>query len=253
MLWPLIALILVPCFILLDIPVSQAASSLGWPVRGRVIRGFERPKAAFGEGGHQGIDIASPRGSTVRAAADGTVSWVGELPRGRFVSISHEGGTKTTCLDLETVSVSPGRRVTRGETIGTLCGTCDTSSTPSHLHFDAYLNGNPVDPRLLMNGFDSASYIRLSNVDAPGGHAYAPGNVENGPRGGLWHRIISPLRGPLRAIKTGAGFVWEEMCKAAKWTAGVADRAWDKLAYPVLRKIGHGIAVGAKWCWNNRY
>ncbi|MHB8896539.1 MAG: hypothetical protein ACYC99_15360, partial [Candidatus Geothermincolia bacterium] len=51
----------------------------------------------------------------------------------------------------------------------------------------------------------------------------------------------------------GAGFVWEEMCKAAKWTAGVADRAWDKLAYPVLRKIGHGIAVGAKWCWNNRY
>lgn len=238
---------------LADISMARASCRLDWPLRGRVTRGFEKAAGAYGEGGHQGIDIAGTRGSTVRAAADGTVSWTGELPRGRLVTLSHGGSAKTTYLGLEAISVSQGDRVRVGQPVGTLEGTRDPSSAQTHLHFDAYLGGTPVDPRLLMGDFDAGSFIRLCPVDRQSASRQAPGAISTEGDGGLLQSVIRPFKSALKAMGGGVEAIWGGVSAAADWVAGGIEGFWDGAIFPAFRKLGHWISAGARWCWNNRY
>jgi hypothetical protein len=226
---------------------------LDWPLHGRILKGFVKPAASYGEGGHQGIDIASPTGAVVRAAADGTVAWAGELPRGLYVTIDHGGGVRTTSLDLESLAVRQGERVSRGQSIGTLLGTRDDSSAETHLHFDAYLNGSPVDPRVLMSGFDPASYIRLCPVARPGGSQAPSQQVTEPHKDGLWQVITRPLKGMARAFVGGVTTVWQGVSKAASWTSGGICRLWDETLFPALRDYWGGVLQEARWLWHNRF
>ncbi len=251
----LAALILLP-FLMLESFLPQASArpdSYSWPVQGNVLRGFEKPKGAYGEGGHQGIDIAAPAGATVRAAGDGAVTWVGELPRGKFVTVSHSGGTKTTYLDLDTIAVAIGQAVHRGQAIGTLCGKRDSSSPASHLHFGASLNGSPIDPRVLLDGIESTSYIRLCPVDRPGGAPSGPGRPAESGEQSIWQVVARPIDSAFRLVGDGTGIGWRGVCAAGGWTATGFDRFWDRAAYPVLRKCGQWTEIAAKFCWGNRY
>lgn len=222
-------------------------------MRGPVVRGFEKAIGSYGEGGHQGIDIAAPRGTVVVAAADGTVAWTGELPRGRFVSISHAGGVRTTYLDLDAISVTQGQRISRGQQLGTLFGTRDLSSSATHLHFDACMNGSPVDPRLLIHGFDTGSYIRLCPVQRPGGEQTAGKPAVVQQNGGLWQTLVNPLKSAYRAAAAGIDGFWKGASAAACWLGRGFSDHWNKITYPTARKLGHWIAVGANCCWSNRY
>src|SRR5436309_14755001 len=62
--------------------------SYSWPLRGRIIRGFEPPPSKY-EAGHRGMDIAAPLGSNVVAAREGTVAFAGWVAGALFISIDH--------------------------------------------------------------------------------------------------------------------------------------------------------------------
>ncbi len=229
-----LVLLIAPFLVLFVVPAARAApGGYAWPVSGEVIRGFERPTGPYGEGGHQGIDIAAEPGRPVRAAAGGVVAWVGELPRGRFVSVSHPAGVRTTYLDLEAINVVAGARVSRGQVIGTIAGRRDSSSGRSHLHFDTSLNGHPVDPRLMLDGLEADSFIRLCPVERGGGAA--PGTPA---AGGAWESTgASPGRrgaitllperetsgGPLGLIRRGISAAWGGACALGRSIVNLAE------------------------------
>ena len=228
-----------PFLAVLPLPHAFASGAYSWPVPGAVVRGFEKPTGPYGEGGHQGLDLAAAPGTTVRAAGDGTVCWVGELPRGRFVTITHAAGTRTTYLDLADVAVAAGQRVARGQAIGTVCGTRDASSAAPHLHFDAYLNGTPVDPHLLFSGLKVTSFIRLCPTGAK--------EVAPAPRGppqsdeGFWSGLFKPVKTVVSSVGGGLRAAWQGVCAGGAWVGSGISR------------LGKWIAHGAAWCWSNRY
>ena len=98
---------------------------------------------------HNGIDIAAAEGTTVYAAADGTVESVFEDDTmGYTVVLSHADGYKTTYASLAAeVSVAVGQVVEAGQTLGTVGNTAlMETALGEHLHFAVTCNGNHVDP-----------------------------------------------------------------------------------------------------------
>lgn len=122
-------------------------SALRWPVDvGAIGRGFgyvrhERPNVR-----HNGIDIATPRGMVIRAAADGVVAYAdnGISGYGNVVLIVHPNGWVTLYAHQDRITVQPGWRVRRGERIG-FVGATGRADGP-HLHFELRVEGEPVDP-----------------------------------------------------------------------------------------------------------
>jgi murein DD-endopeptidase MepM/ murein hydrolase activator NlpD len=106
------------------------------------------PTDGFGPRGmrfHTGIDYPAPMGTPVVAARDGVVSAVGPLAGyGNVVELSHGQGVSTLYAHLSQILVEPGRRVTRGTTVGLVGRTGD--ATGPHLHFVLRLRGAAIDP-----------------------------------------------------------------------------------------------------------
>ena len=109
-----------------------------WPVAGGVITQKLH--------GWNGIDIGAPKGTSVYAAAAGTVivaigngGWNGGY--GSYVVIQHLNGTQTLYAHMSKVLVSPGSQVSQGDIIGKVGST--GKSTGSHLHFEIRGATNP--------------------------------------------------------------------------------------------------------------
>lgn len=95
--------------------------------------------------GHTGIDIGVGMGSPVYASADGTVIVSGSYGGyGNAVVIDHGSGISTLYGHNDSVNVSVGQNVTRGQVIA-LSGNSGVSTGP-HLHFEIRVNGVYVDP-----------------------------------------------------------------------------------------------------------
>ena len=93
---------------------------------------------------HTGIDYAAPTGTPIKAAADGEVifkGWKGGY--GNTVMIRHANGVETLYGHMSAFSPANGR-VRAGEVIG-FVGTTGRSTGP-HLHYEARVNGQPVNP-----------------------------------------------------------------------------------------------------------
>ena len=93
---------------------------------------------------HTGIDYAAPTGTPIKAAADGEVifkGWKGGY--GNTVMIRHVNGVETLYGHMSAFSPADGR-VRAGEVIG-FVGTTGRSTGP-HLHYEARVNGQPVNP-----------------------------------------------------------------------------------------------------------
>lgn len=109
--------------------------------------------ARFGQGGamwssgqHTGLDFAGAVGTPVVAAADGTVASAGPAGAyGNLVEIKHGDGTRTLYAHLSAIDVKAGQKVERGQRVGAL-GTTGNSSGP-HLHFEVRDHGKAVDPQ----------------------------------------------------------------------------------------------------------
>jgi LysM repeat protein len=95
--------------------------------------------------GYNAVDLAAPIGTTIRAAADGTVivsrtsGYNGGY--GIYVVISHPNGTQTLYAHMSHDSVTVGQKVSQGDPIGAIGMTGDT--TGPHVHFEVRGARNP--------------------------------------------------------------------------------------------------------------
>ena len=95
---------------------------------------------------HQGMDIAAPNGTTIKAAADGTVTYAGSMGGyGNLVIISHGNGIQTYYGHCSKIYVSVGTQVTAGDSIAAVGST--GNSTGNHLHFEIRKNGAQINPQ----------------------------------------------------------------------------------------------------------
>lgn len=94
---------------------------------------------------HEGIDLGAGEGTSIAAAAGGTViqaGWLGGY--GNLVVIDHGGGIATAYAHQSTIAVGAGQQVVQGQTIGYVGNT--GYSFGSHLHFEVRVGGSAVDP-----------------------------------------------------------------------------------------------------------
>jgi murein DD-endopeptidase MepM/ murein hydrolase activator NlpD len=124
-----------------DDAVAPDATGIGkmrWPVRGRVISGFGA--------GKDGVDIAVPEGTPIKAAENGVVIYAGDGLKefGNTVLVRHENGLVTVYGHASSIEVQRGQKVKRGQEIA-LSGMSGTTDSPK-LHFEVRKNSAPVDP-----------------------------------------------------------------------------------------------------------
>jgi murein DD-endopeptidase MepM/ murein hydrolase activator NlpD len=113
----------------------------------RIISRFGPRNTNGGPGSsyHQGIDIKARPGEPVRAAAAGTVAFVGRRGGyGNLVILEHGNDFMTYYAHLFSSSVRRGDHVSAGDKIG-LAGKSGTATT-THLHFELRRQGSPIDP-----------------------------------------------------------------------------------------------------------
>jgi murein DD-endopeptidase MepM/ murein hydrolase activator NlpD len=95
---------------------------------------------------HAGVDLSAPPGTPVKATAPGTVRVAGTAAGyGTMVVLEHGHGIESRYGHLQSVSVSKGQQVERGQLIG-LSGNTGRSTAP-HLHYEVLVDGRPIDPR----------------------------------------------------------------------------------------------------------
>lgn len=108
--------------------------------------GYRRDPFTGGAAIHSGLDFRAPHGSPIHAAADGTVSFVGNRSGyGKTVEIDHGSGMVTLYAHMSRFDAQPGAKVAAGEVIGRIGNT--GRSTGPHLHFEVRINGRAVNPR----------------------------------------------------------------------------------------------------------
>lgn len=94
---------------------------------------------------HSGVDIASPRGSEVKAVASGVVIFAGERGGyGNLLEINHGNGLVTRYGHNQSLLVKEGDIVHQGTPIATVGKT--GRATGYHVHFEVRHNGRAVDP-----------------------------------------------------------------------------------------------------------
>ena len=125
-----------------------------YPVAGETTSGYSMDVLSYNETTrdwrtHNGIDIAAEAGTTVYAAADGTVySTFEDDTMGTTVVIRHESGYVTTYSSLDSeLSVAVGDAVTLGQAIGTVGNTALLENAlGDHLHFSVTCDDKLIDP-----------------------------------------------------------------------------------------------------------
>ncbi|HEY8416493.1 MAG TPA: peptidoglycan DD-metalloendopeptidase family protein [Limnochordales bacterium] len=121
---------------------GQLLRNFDWPVQGGRISSRFGPR--WGRM-HQGLDIAVPTGTPVRAAAAGTVTYAGPMGSyGNLVILDHGNRVETRYAHNSRIVVRVGQKVKRGEIIAYSGNT--GNSTGPHLHFEIRYRGTAVDP-----------------------------------------------------------------------------------------------------------
>ena len=116
--------------------------SFVWPITGGRISSYFGPRWG---GFHEGIDIAVPAGTPIKASKAGWVTFSGwRGGYGNMVEIDHGDGVKTRYAHNTRNLVRPGAFVYQGQVIAYSGNT--GNSTGPHLHFEILHNGTPVNP-----------------------------------------------------------------------------------------------------------
>ena len=130
------------------VPLPPTRNTFLWPLEGRVISGFG---AKPGGKHNDGINIAVPVGSEVRASKNGVVAYAGNELRGygNLVLIRHDGGWMTAYAHNDSLLVDKGDVVRRGQVISR-SGRSGGVSRPQ-AHFEIRRDGEPQDPLRLLS------------------------------------------------------------------------------------------------------
>lgn len=122
-------------------PPKKGTGTFSTPTRGTLTSRYGMRWGRM----HDGIDIAAPIGTSVKAADGGEVIFAGTSGAyGKLIKIDHGGGYVTYYGHLSKISVKVGAKVYKGQTIGAVGNT--GRSTGPHLHFEIRKNGNPINP-----------------------------------------------------------------------------------------------------------
>jgi murein DD-endopeptidase MepM/ murein hydrolase activator NlpD len=115
---------------------------MSWPVEAPLSSPFGRREGKA----HDGIDLAAPEGTPVRAACDGAVVYAGSKLRGygNLVILEHAGSLATVYAHNQALLVHEGEHVLRGAEIARSGATGHV--TAPHLHFEVRQDGRPRDP-----------------------------------------------------------------------------------------------------------
>jgi murein DD-endopeptidase MepM/ murein hydrolase activator NlpD len=128
---------------------AGALPSFRWPVRGRVIAGFgPKPNGLQNDG----INLAVPEGTPIKAAEDGVVAYAGNELKGygNLVLVRHSNGFVTAYAHASEILVKKGDAVKRGQVIAKSGQTGNV--TAPQLHFEIRKGSTPVDPAQYLNG-----------------------------------------------------------------------------------------------------
>jgi murein DD-endopeptidase MepM/ murein hydrolase activator NlpD len=122
---------------------TGAVPSFRWPVRGRVITEFGAKTNGVR---NDGINLAVPEGTSVKAAEDGVVAYAGNELKGygNLVLVRHSNGYVTAYAHASDIAVKRGDQVKRGQIIAR-AGQTGSVSSPQ-LHFEIRKGSTPVDP-----------------------------------------------------------------------------------------------------------
>ena len=123
--------------------------SFRWPVRGRIIAGFG---AKANGTQNDGINLAVPEGTPIKAADDGVVAYAGNELKGygNLVLLRHPNGFVTAYANASELVVKRGENVKRGQVIARAGQTGNVNSP--QLHFEIRKGSTPVDPTKYLSG-----------------------------------------------------------------------------------------------------
>ena len=129
--------------------ISRAKPSIGLsfikPVTGRISSRFgvsSRIRKSY----HTGLDIACSKGTAIKAAASGTVTFTGwKGSYGNLVVVTHSNGVQTYYGHCSKIFVSAGKKVNQGDIIAAVGST--GNSTGPHLHLEIRVNGVAYNPQ----------------------------------------------------------------------------------------------------------
>jgi murein DD-endopeptidase MepM/ murein hydrolase activator NlpD len=128
---------------------TGALPSFRWPARGRVIAAYG---AKTNGKSNDGINLAVPEGTPVKAAEDGVVAYAGNELKGygNLVLIRHSNGYVTAYAHTSELMVKRGESIKRGQVIAK-SGQSGEVTSPQ-LHFEIRKGSSPVDPLKFLNG-----------------------------------------------------------------------------------------------------
>jgi murein DD-endopeptidase MepM/ murein hydrolase activator NlpD len=126
-----------------------ALPSFRWPVRGRIIAAFGPSPTGLQ---NDGINLAVPEGTPIKAADDGVVAYAGNELKGygNLVLVRHSNGYVTAYAHASEILVKKGDAVKRGQVIAKSGQTGNV--TAPQLHFEIRKGSTPVDPAQYLNG-----------------------------------------------------------------------------------------------------
>jgi len=125
---------------------GEPRMGFSWPLEGRLTDSFEENEAKR----HEGIDISSPLGTSIKASGSGKVVYSGNAVRGygNLIILRHSEELVTVYAHNDVNLVEEGMWVEKGQRIARV-GQTGRASGP-HLHFEVRKNNKPIDPRLYL-------------------------------------------------------------------------------------------------------
>jgi murein DD-endopeptidase MepM/ murein hydrolase activator NlpD len=128
---------------------TGALPTFRWPVRGKVIAGYG---AKTNGKSNDGINLAVPEGTPIKAAEDGVVAYSGNELKGygNLVLVRHSNGYVTAYAHASELLVKRGDAIKRGQVIAK-SGQSGEVGSPQ-LHFEIRKGSSPVDPLQFLNG-----------------------------------------------------------------------------------------------------
>jgi murein DD-endopeptidase MepM/ murein hydrolase activator NlpD len=128
---------------------TGALPTFRWPVRGRVVTGYG---AKTNGKSNDGINVAVPEGTPIKAAEDGVVAYSGNELKGygNLVLVRHSNGYVTAYAHASELLVKRGDTIKRGQVIAK-SGQSGEVASPQ-LHFEIRKGSSPVDPLQFLNG-----------------------------------------------------------------------------------------------------
>ncbi|HEX6116518.1 MAG TPA: peptidoglycan DD-metalloendopeptidase family protein [Solirubrobacterales bacterium] len=121
-------------------PVQGGSQGFIWPVNGSVVSPFGMRWGRM----HEGVDIAVPAGTPIRAAKAGAIALAAPTGGyGNYTCVNHGGGLSTCYAHQSSFAITSGS-VDQGDVIGYVG--CTGHCFGDHLHFEVRINGAAVDP-----------------------------------------------------------------------------------------------------------